>query len=609
MKELKNMGKKELEKRAKEIRELLIKTVSKNGGHLAPNLGVVELTMMVHRVFDSPKDIIIFDVGHQSYVHKILTDREERFSTIRQRGGIGPFLDPTESPHDHFISGHAGTALSAACGLAKGNPDSKIVVIIGDASICNGHSMEALNNMTKEDSKNIIVILNNNEMSIGKNIGTFSNLISKMMTSNTYKILKKDVRHLITLVNKGKIGQKITSTLERAEISVKQFLSPLSISEIFGFNFYGAIDGHNFQELEDCLSRAKEEEGPTFIHVKTQKGRGYSFAEQDCEKFHGISPFDLETGQTLKSGETYSTIFGKKIVELGKKDNTIHTVSAAMVKGVGLSDFFKEFPERSKDVGICEGHAVTYSAGLAISGKKPYLALYSTFLQRGVSQIIHDVTYQNLGVKFIIDRAGIVGEDGKTHNGIYDVAFFYSIPDTMIFSPTTAGELEEILERTQEIKDKAVVIRYPREVAFYYDLSQRFEIGKWVEVIKGEKTLIIATGSMFEEILKIQGSLIQKGINPTIVSAASMRPLDEEYIKKEFNKYEKIFVAEENYKTNSFGSYIVNYLNEINNSRKINVIAIENPKIPHGNRDLLMREQGLRGINLIERIERCINEL
>ncbi|MGL5054142.1 MAG: 1-deoxy-D-xylulose-5-phosphate synthase [Fusobacteriaceae bacterium] len=606
MKKLKEMNIEQLNERAKEIRELLIKTVSKNGGHLAPNLGIVELTMAIHRVFNSPEDKIIFDVGHQSYVHKILTDREDRFSTIRKRNGLSPFSDPEESIHDQFISGHAGTALSAACGIAK-TTESKVIVVIGDASICNGHSMEALNNMNREESKNIIVILNNNEMSIGKNIGTFSNFLSKVMTSNIYKGVKRDIRSIIKTINDGNFGQKLTSTLERAEISVKQFLSPLSISESFGFNFYGTIDGHDFVELENCLKKAKQEDGPTFIHVKTQKGKGYSFAEKDCEKFHGISPFDLKTGLTQASGVSYSSVFGEKILEMAEKDKNIHGISAAMVKGVGLGSFFKEFPNRSKDVGICEGHAITYAAGLAMGGKNPYLALYSTFLQRGVSQLIHDVALQKLSIKFIIDRAGIVGEDGKTHNGIYDVALFLTVPNFMIFSPTTLEELKEILDETKDVQKQSVVIRYPREIAYKYELPNKFVIGKWQEVEKGNDVLLVATGTMFEEVMKIKDLLKEKKINATIVSAASIKPLDTDYIKNNFMKYKDIFVLEENYKVNSFGSSIVNHLNDIGVNKKINIIAIENYRIPHGSRDILMKELGLRGENLLKKIEGSIN--
>lgn len=593
-----------LKERAEEIRELLIETVSKTGGHLAPNLGIVELTLALHEVFDFSKDKILFDVGHQSYVYKILTGREKKLDTLRQRGGLAPFPDPKESPYDHFISGHAGTALSAACGLAKANPDSKIIVVIGDASIANGHSLEALNNM-EEDCKNIIVILNDNEMSIGKNVGALSKFLGRVMVSDGYKTLKKDIRYII---NNGNIGKKITGILERAEESVKYFLSPLSISEMVGFKFFGTLDGHNLNELIDFFYKAKMEEGPIFLHVKTQKGRGYSFAEEDAEKFHGISPFNLETGKIGgQIKESYSSVFGRKIVEMGEKDSDIMVVSAAMIKGVAAGDFFDKFPERSKDVGIAEGHGVTYCAGLAMAGKNPYFAIYSTFVQRGVSQLIHDVSLQDISVKFIVDRAGIVGEDGKTHNGLYDISIFTKIPNFMVFAPTTGRELEEILEKTKNIKSNSVMIRYPRETVFSYELPGEFQIGKWREIKKGKDTLFIGTGSMLKEIIDIDEKLETLGIQATIVSAASIKPLDEKYIFDEFFKYKNILIFEEAYQKGSFGSEILNFLNEKNLLKKIHMIAIENNAIPHGSRDILMRENGLRGEELIDRIKRCIN--
>lgn len=588
-----------LENRAQEIREQLIKVVSKNGGHLAPNLGIVELTLAIHEVFHSPKDKILFDVGHQTYVHKILTDREDRFSTIRIRGGLSPFTDPKESPHDPFISGHAGTALSAACGIAKGNPESKVVVVVGDASICNGHSLEALNTMS-EDAKNIIVILNDNEMSIGKNVGTLSNFLSKVMSSSMYKEFRKEVR---AVVNHGKIGGKITTTLERAENSVRQFLSPLSIAELAGFKFFGTIDGHNLEELIEYLNKAKNETGPCFIHVKTEKGKGYSFAEKDKEKFHGISPFDLETGETDTAKISYSTIAGKKLLEMGKKDETIHVISPAMIKGVGMGSFFEKFPDRTKDVGIAEGHGITYSAGLAISGKKPYIALYSTFLQRGFSQLIHDVALQKLSVRFLIDRAGIVGEDGKTHNGIYDISMFLTVPNNYVFAPTTGKELEEILEETQDVVGKGVAIRYPRENAYEFPLKGRFQIGVWREIKKGEKTLFIATGSMLQELMGVEKELSELGINATIVAAASIKPLDENYIKSNFKDYDKILILEEGYEVNGFATEILTYCNQRGIIKQIDSIGIKEYSIPHGKRDVLMKELGLRGEGLLKRIK------
>ncbi|MGL4393200.1 MAG: 1-deoxy-D-xylulose-5-phosphate synthase [Fusobacteriaceae bacterium] len=601
--ELKEMNIEQLRERASEIRKLLISTVSKNGGHLAPNLGIVELTMIIHKVFDSPKDKIIFDVGHQSYVHKILTGREENFSTIRQRNGLGPFTDPHESIHDHFISGHGGTGLSAACGIAKANPDSKVIVIIGDASIANGHSLEALNNMS-EGSKNIIVVLNDNEMSIGKNVGSLSNFLSSLMATRMYWVLRRKIRGA---VNRGRVGRKVTGILERVEYSTKQFFAPLSILGLLGFKFYGVIDGHSLENLQEAFERIKaEDEGPFFVHVKTKKGKGYSFAEEDREKFHGVAPFDQETGGTIsskKNNETYSQVFGRKLCELAEKDQNIMTISAAMIKGVGLENFEQKFPDRTKDVGIAEGHGTTYSAGLAISGKKPYFAVYATFIQRAFSQLIHDVSLQKLPVKFIIDRAGIAGEDGKTHHGLYDIGIFLTVPNFFVFAPTTKKELEEVLDITKNIKDEGVAIRYPKETACEIELPEKFQIGKWQEVCKGEKVLIIATGSMFQEIMSIKDQLKFFGINPTIVSATSIKPLDESYISKNFLSYEKVFVLEEGYCVNSFGSSIVNYLNEKNISKKIHKICFETGTIPHGSRDILMREFGMRGEKLLERFK------
>lgn len=427
-----------LQKESQEIRDTLVEITSKNGGHLAPNLGVVELTQSIVEVFDLPKDKLLFDVGHQSYVYKLLTGRKDKFKTLRTKGGIGPFSDPKESNFDFFIAGHAGSALSAGAGIAKANPEDKVIVVIGDASIANGHSLEALNNIG-ENLKNLIVILNDNEMSIGKNVGSLSKFFGKLMISNAYMNIRKDVR---SVISKGKVGNQVKSVLERIEHSVKQFFLPSSISEVLGYQFLGVIDGHNLEELIKTLTVAKEMEGPVFIHVKTEKGKGYQLAEENKEKFHGISPFNPETGEVESGGRTYSNIFGSKLVELAESDKSIYAISAAMVKGTGLGDFQNRFEDRCIDVGIAEGHGVTFSAGLAISNKKPYVAIYSTFFQRALDQLIHDVGLQNLPVRFIVDRAGIVGEDGKTHQGIHDINMFLSMPNYRVLAPTT-GRKEE----------------------------------------------------------------------------------------------------------------------------------------------------------------------
>lgn len=603
---IKDMNIDGLQREAKEIRKELIKVVSRNGGHLAPNLGVVELTLALHKVFDSPHDKMIYDVGHQSYVHKLLTGRWEKFSTLRKLNGIGPFMDPSESKHDPFITGHAGSGLSAACGLAVGNSESKVIAILGDASISNGHSLEALNNAGGK-IKNLIVVLNDNEMSIGENVGSLSKYFSKLMVTKTYVSIKDEVTHLI---NRGKIGTKVTGILKRAEHSVKHFLAPLSISEGLGFKYLGVIDGHNIEELITAFTRAKELEGPIFVHIKTNKGKGYAYAEENQEKFHGIAPFDTSTGKPKASGESYSQVFGDRFYDIAKKDKEIMSISAGMVKGTGLSKVFKEFPERNYDVGITEGHAVTFASGLAISGKKPYVAVYSTFLQRAYGQLIHDVSLQNLPVRFIVDRAGIVGEDGKTHQGIYDISMFTGIPNFTVVAPTTCRELEEILEYSATEIDGPMVIRIPRAACFNLENDKPLIYGKWKKVGRpSEKkaNLFIATGSMLEELLNVKETLENKGIEIDVVSAAFISPMDTDYLKNEASQYNNIFVLEEGYKKGSFGSAVVEFFNDNGILKKIHRISLESGKIPHGTRDELLEIYGLRGEGLIKRIEGCLD--
>ena len=604
MKNIHDMSIEDINKKAQEIREKLIETVSKNGGHLAPNLGIVELTLCLHKVFDFSKDRLLFDVGHQSYVHKLLTGRDKNFSTLRKRGGIGPFTDPKESSADPFISGHAGTALSAGAGIAMASPEKKVIVVVGDASISNGHSLEALNNIGGHKLKNMIIILNDNEMSIGKNVGSLSRFFGKFMVSEKYMNFRDDVK---SLIKKIKIAGGVSDTLERMEFSVKNFFLPLNMLESFGFKFFGVLDGHNVEELLSTLNKVKNIEGPIFIHIKTQKGKGYSFAEQDKEKFHGISPFNMETGDTDLSGKTYSGIFGKEIVKLGEEDKDIVAICSGMVKGTGLGEFFKKFPDRAIDTGIAEGHAVTFAGGLATQDKKPYVVIYSTFLQRAYSQLIHDISLQKLPVRFIVDRAGIVGEDGKTHNGLYDLSIFLTIPNYTVLAPATSKELLEMLEFSKNFQDGPLVIRIPREVEYNIEGDREFEFRRWRELKKGKENLFIATGSMVKEILDIEDRLKARGIEGTIVNASTLKPLDEKYLLECVKEYKNIFVLEEAYEKNSFGSSIMEFYNEKDIDVMIKKIALKEGAIPHGKRSELLEEFGLRGENLIGRIEEKID--
>ncbi|MFS8541464.1 MAG: 1-deoxy-D-xylulose-5-phosphate synthase, partial [Tissierellales bacterium] len=447
---LKRLNIKELEQLSKEIRDFLIKKLSKTGGHIGPNLGVVELTIALHRCFNSPKDKIIWDVGHQCYVHKILTGRAGQFDTLRQYKGLSGFPKRAESEHDIFETGHSSTSLSAAMGMAiardlKGE-DFYIVPVIGDGALTGGMALEALNHIGNEN-KNIIVILNDNEMSISKNVGALAEHLSKIRSSVRYNRIKRFTES--TLKKIPIAGRPIIHSIERLKKSFKYLLVPGVIFEEMGFTYLGPIDGHNINTLINVLKYASKLHGPTFIHVVTQKGKGYPFAENDPEQFHGVSPFHPETGKIVrKSSLTYSEIFGKKLVELGQKDNRVVAVSAAMPESTGLMDFKKHFPERFFDVGIAEQHAVTMAAGLASNGMKPYVAIYSTFLQRAYDQILHDTCIQKLPVVFIIDRAGLVGEDGETHQGVFDISYLRHIPNITIMAPKNAEELRNMLEFT-----------------------------------------------------------------------------------------------------------------------------------------------------------------
>lgn len=594
----------ELTKKCEKIRKKLIEVVSKNGGHLASNLGVVELTVCLDEVFDFEKDIVLFDVGHQAYVYKILTDRIEKFDTIRTKGGLSPFLDPTESKYDHFISGHAGTALPAAVGFATANPDKKVIVIVGDASFSNGHSLEALNYIGYKKLENIWIIINDNEMSIGENIGFISKFLKRMISSEKYQNFREDVKSFVNKIR----ANRIKKTLERLERSIKGYVTPFYALESMGFKFFNITEGNNIEKLLPMLKKVKDMKGPIILLVRTKKGKGYCFAEKNKEKFHGIAPFNIETGDIYISSITYSEIFGNKILELARKDENIYSLSAAMIKGTGLNKFLKEIPERCIDTGIAEGFTVTLSSGLAISGKKPYVCIYSTFIQRAISQLIHDVSIQNLPVRFIIDRSGIVGEDGKTHNGVYDLSFFLSIQNFTVLCPTTATELNQALDISKDFNSGPLVIRIPRDSIFDIENEIPLEIGKWKEIKKGSKNLFIATGSMLKMILEIYDKLKNKGINGTVVSAASVKPLDENYLLNYIKEYDNIFVLEENYVKNSFGTSILEFLNDNGIQKLIHRIALNSAIIAHGKREELLKEEKLKGQSLMERIEEFIYE-
>lgn len=462
-KDIKKLNIDELDALCDEIRELMIDTVSKNGGHLASNLGAVELTVAMHKVFNSPSDQFVFDVGHQCYTHKILTGRKDSFFTLRTEGGISGFTRPCESNHDIFSSGHSSTSISAAIGLAKAktlNGDKgKVIAVIGDGALTGGLAYEALNNAGNEHN-NLIVILNDNNMSISDNVGSMAKNLNHIRISPKYFTFKSKIQHALSRV--PKIGAQVQRFITITNTKIRKRLYHSTVFEDLGFRYYGPIDGHDLESLIDVLTVAKAHNNSVLVHVNTLKGKGYEFAEKNPSKFHGIGKFDIETGEPLSSGENYSSVFGDYLCELAKKDKRICAITAAMSTGTGLVDFSYKYPERFFDVGIAEEHAVTFSSGLAKNGMIPFFAVYSTFLQRSYDQLVHDVAMQDLKVIFGIDRAGFVGEDGESHQGVFDTAYLMSVPNLSVFAPSSFDELREMMYQAAYRENHAVAIRYPR---------------------------------------------------------------------------------------------------------------------------------------------------
>lgn len=589
IKRLKNI---DLEKLAEEIRNFILETISQTGGHLASNLGIVELTLALHKVFNSPKDKIIWDVGHQSYVHKIITGRKREFHTIRQFKGLSGFPKRKESIHDIFETGHSSTSISAGLGFAisrdiKGE-DYNVICVIGDGAMTAGMAFEAMNHAGHLGTR-LIVILNDNEMSISQNVGGLSLYLNRIRTAPTYFKMKEDVENILNSI--PAIGKKVFKTAERAKDSLKYFLLPGMLFEELGFKYLGPVDGHNINSLINVLNRAKNFDGPVLIHVITKKGMGYKPAEEDPDKYHSASLFEIETGEFLKKIDKpkYSEVFGETLLELAKKDERIVAITAAMPSGTGLDKFKLELKDRFFDVGIAEQHGVTLAAGLAASGMKPFFAVYSTFLQRGYDQVLHDVCIQNLPVVFAIDRAGLVGNDGETHHGVFDYSYLSHIPNMTIIAPKDKFEFIEMIKFAVNF-DKPLAIRYPR--GYCCDLSNistsfTIEYGKGEVLIKGKEIVIIAVGKMVQYGYEVIKSLKNENIRPTLVNARFVKPLDSELIAKLADKHSIIITMEDNVKIGGFGSLVNNLLLEINYKGKVINIGIPDVFIEHGNVDEL----------------------
>ncbi len=594
---------------AREIRREIISTVSKTGGHLAPSLGVVELTLAIHLVFNSPIDKIIWDVGHQSYVHKLVAGRRDEFGTLRQFGGLSGFPRPCESIHDAFGTGHSSTSISAGLGMAvardlRGEKHS-VVAVIGDGAMTGGMAFEALNH-AGHLKKDLIVILNDNEMSIAHNVGAMSGYLTRLRTDPAYSRGKEEIEQLL---RKIPVGPTLLRLGERLKDSLKYLMMPGIIFEEMGFIYLGPVDGHDIKSLVSILRHAKAANGPVLIHVLTKKGKGYRPAEDNPDKFHGVGAFDVGSGRILKKSDvpSYTDIFGRTIIKLAKKNEKLLAVTAAMTSGTGLTNFARLYPGRFFDVGIAEQHAVTLSAGLAVGGYHPVVAIYSTFLQRAYDQILHDVCLQNLPVTFAIDRAGIVGEDGATHHGLFDFAYLRPIPNIVVMAPKDENELQHMLN-TAVNHPGPIAVRYPRGAGTGCGLDEDLKtipIGRAEVLREGADLTLLAVGSMVSLAEKAAASLLSLGINATVINARFVKPLDESCILHYATQTGRLFTLEEHVLQGGFGSAVLELLSAKGlDCVKVHCIGIPDNFVEHGKRDLLMARYGLT----VEQVVRTVVE-
>ncbi len=601
--DLKRMDYEKLDLLTCEIRDFLVKSVSTTGGHLSSNLGAVELSIALHRVFDTPDDKIIWDVGHQTYVHKILTGRSDRFPTLRQLGGMSGFPKSAESPYDVFDTGHSSSSISLALGMAAARDLSgkgyNVVSVIGDGAMTGGLAFEALNNAGTLDTK-IIVILNDNGMSISHNTGGMSKYFRKLRGSRKYIAMKARIKKNVSRV--PLIGDGIVAGLQHLRNTVKYAMIDGIIFEELGFKYFGPVDGHNIKELCETLELAKEFDGPVFIHAMTKKGKGYSKAEEKPNVFHGIGPFDMESGEPVKKTAvpSYSAVFGSKLSSMAENDCSIVAVSAAMIEGTGLAGFHEKYPDRTFDVGIAEGHAVTFAAGLAKAGMKPFVAVYSTFLQRAYDHIMEDVCLQELPVVLCIDRAGIVGNDGETHHGVFDLSYLKHIPGLTVMAPKDGGELEAMLEFAAS-SDRPCAIRYPRGAAPQLGPSSEMCQGKAERLRSGSDVDIWAFGAMVEKALEAADILEAGGISAGVVNTRFLCPLDNEALEAAAGSVSLIVTAEDNVIPGGLGEEINDVMK--NSSARIMNIGWPDMFIEHGTCGELYSKYGMDGSSIAERIK------
>ena len=590
---------------ASEIRSFIIESVSEHGGHLASNLGVVELTMALHLCMDFPNDKLIWDVGHQAYTHKLLTGRKEDFSGLRTFGGMSGFPKHKESPCDAFDTGHSSTSISAALGYARARDlkgeDRTVVAVIGDGSLTGGMAYEALNNVSHLKS-NMIIVLNDNKMSISENVGGLSKHLTALRTRESYMDFKMDVEKKLKQI--PHVGDSVARSVKKSKDSIRQLFVKGGFFEDFGIKYIGPIDGHDIKEMVRVLNALKRLNEPVVMHVVTQKGRGYVPAEQNPSAFHGVGSFDIATGESLASKSlTYTSVFSKTICRLGKAHPDVVTICAAMPDGTGLTAFKKHFPGRFFDVGIAEQHAVTFAAGLAAGGMHPFVAVYSSFLQRAYDQIIHDVCIQNLPVVFCVDRAGLVGADGETHQGIFDLSYLSMIPNMTVCAPKNKYELYDMLYFAYQYHGP-IAIRYPRGSAYegFKNMRPPIEYGKSERMFEGEKIALVAVGSMVQTAVQVREKLLDKGINATVVNARFVCPLDTECLDRLSRDHHWIVTMEENVLKGGFGEACGDYLLAKHEDVRLIHVGVPDVYVEHGGVDQLKKTLHMDADSIVERI-------
>lgn len=597
----------ECDELAEEIRQFLIRSLSETGGHLASNLGVVELTIALHKVLQFPEDKLIWDVGHQAYTHKILTGRKEQFATLRKTGGLSGFPKRNESACDAFDTGHSSTSISAGLGMVQARDlkgeDYTVISVIGDGALTGGMAYEALNNAA-ELKKNFIIVLNDNEMSITKNVGGMSAYLGNIRTAAAYTELKMEVTQALKKI--PKVGDGMVDAIHKTKSSIKQFVIPGMLFENMGLTYLGPVDGHNIEQMIRVFHDAKRKQGPVLVHVLTQKGKGYAPAVRHPARFHGAGPFEIETGLPKSGGKaTYTDIFSTVMRKFGDREPDVVAVSAAMVPGTGLKRFGNMFPDRLFDVGIAEEHAVTFAAGLALGGLRPVVAVYSSFLQRAMDQILHDVCMQNLPVVFAVDRAGLVGSDGETHHGCFDLTYLSMMPNMTVMAPKNKWELSDMLKFAIR-QSGPVAIRYPRGEAYdgLEDHRAPVEMGKAEVLYQGEEIALLAVGNMVKTAEQVYGKLKEEGKNPTLVNMRFVKPLDTDLLEKLGKNHKWIITLEENIKNGGFGEKVMTYYAEKDEFKNVEVriVAIEDRFVSHGSVGDLMRQQRMDAESVVERI-------